>query len=186
MVHGHLAGCKQPCGAKSTCLEMERNDDRFSPKMNPQTLIAPTLRLAGQGRVIRAFGDEVIMHLEGADTGGALSLWTNITLPGGGPPPHYHDNENEWFVLQEGRVSFLVDGKWQEVKAGGVVFAPRGSVHTFKNVGDQPSRMIISTSPSGFETFFSRCADEFAKPGGPNMERIIEISAEHGIHYVQP
>jgi quercetin dioxygenase-like cupin family protein len=153
--------------------------------MNSQTLLAPTFRLPVQGRVIRAFGDEAIMHLEGADTGGALSLWTNITPPGSGPPPHYHLNEDEWFVVQEGRLNFLIDGQWQEVKAGGVVFAPRGSVHTFKNVGDRPARMIISTSPSGFETFFSRCADEFAKPDGPNMERIVEISAEHGIHYVE-
>ena len=88
-------------------------------------------------------------------------------------------------MVQEGRVSFLVDGQWQEVRAGGVVFAPRGSVHTFKNVGDKPSRMTVSTSPSGFETFFSRCAEEFAKADGPNMERIVEISAEHGIHYIQ-
>jgi quercetin dioxygenase-like cupin family protein len=153
--------------------------------MNTETLIAPSVTLPGQGRVIRAFGDEVIMHLEGEQTGGALSLWTNITPPGGGPPPHYHLNEDEWFVVQEGRVSFLVDGQWQEAGAGAAVFAPRGSVHTFKNVGDKPSRMIVSTSPAGFETFFSRCAEEFVKPGGPNMERIIEIAAEHGIHFVQ-
>jgi quercetin dioxygenase-like cupin family protein len=153
--------------------------------MNTQTLVAPTITLPGQGRGLRAFGDEVIMHLEGEQTGGTLSLWTEITPPGGGPPPHYHLNEDECFVVQEGRVSFLADGQWQEVKAGGAVFAPRGSVHTFKNVGDQPSRMMVSTSPAGFETFFSRCAEEFAKPGGPNMERIVEISAEHGIHYVQ-
>jgi quercetin dioxygenase-like cupin family protein len=157
----------------------------FLTYMNTETLIAPTINLPGQGRVIRAFGDEVIMHLEGEQTGGALSLWTNITPPGGGPPPHYHLNEDEWFVVQEGRVGFLADGQWQEVGAGGVVFAPRGSVHTFKNVGDKPSRMIVSTSPAGFETFFSRCAEEFAKPGGPNMERILEISAEHGIYFVQ-
>jgi quercetin dioxygenase-like cupin family protein len=153
--------------------------------MKPQTLPAPTLRLPGQGRVIRAFGEEVIMHLEGQHTGGTLSLWTEITPPGGGPPPHYHLNEDEWFLVQEGRISFLADGKWQEVKAGGMVFAPRRSVHTFKNVGDLPSRMMVSTSPSGFETFFTRCAKEFAKPGAPDMERIVTISAEHGIHFVQ-
>jgi hypothetical protein len=58
-------------------------------------------------------------------------------------------------------------------------------VHAFKNVGDKPSRMLVSTSPGGFETFFSRCAEEFASPDGPDMERIVEISAEHGIHYVE-
>jgi quercetin dioxygenase-like cupin family protein len=153
--------------------------------MNSQTTMAPILALPSTGRVLRAFGEEVIMHLEAQHTGGALSLWTNITPPGGGPPPHYHLNEDECFVVQEGRLSFLTEGQWREVPVGSVVYAPRNSVHTFKNVGDRPSRMLISTTPGGFEKFFSRCADEFAKPGVPNMQRIVEISAEHGIHFVQ-
>ena len=28
--------------------------------------------------------------------------------------------------------------------------------------------------------------EEFQKPGGPDMVQIFEISAEHGIHYVNP
>ena len=42
---------------------------------------------------------------------------------------------------------------------------PHGVVHTFNNLGDQPSRMLmmIMTKPSGIEKFFERCADEFAE-----------------------
>jgi hypothetical protein len=112
-------------------------------------------------------------------------MWSEVTPPGGGPPPHYHLKDEEIFHVIEGRVEFLVDGQWQEVGPGGCAFMPRGSVHTFKNVGDQPSRMVIATMPSGFENFFARCAKEFAKPGGPDMSRIIEIGVEHGIHFVQ-
>ncbi len=53
-----------------------------------------------------------------------------------------------------------------------------------QNIGDQPSHMLIATMPSGFETFFARCTEEFAKPGGPDMARIIEIGVEHGIHFM--
>jgi hypothetical protein len=60
---------------------------------------------------------------------------------------------------------------------------PKNSVHAFKNVGGVPLRMLITTAPSGFETFFNRCATEFANPSGPDMPRIMEISAEHGIHF---
>jgi hypothetical protein len=35
-----------------------------------------------------------------------------------------------------------------------------------------------------FEKFFARCADEFARPEGPDMKRVVEISAEHGIYFV--
>ena len=137
-------------------------------------------------RVLHAFGEEITILLDGESTAGKLSMWTEITPPGGGPPPHYHANEDETFHVVEGRVGFLLDGEWNEVDPGGTAFMPRGVVHTFKNVGDQPSRMLILTTPSGIEKFFQRCAEEFAKPGEPpEMARLVETGADHGIHFVQ-
>lgn len=112
-------------------------------------------------------------------------MWTEITPPGGGPPPHYHVNEEELFYVISGRVGFLANDNWHEVGAGGTAFMPCGLVHTFKNVGDQPSSMLVMTMPSGIEKFFARCAEEFAKPGEPpEMQRLFEIGVEHGIHFV--
>jgi quercetin dioxygenase-like cupin family protein len=125
------------------------------------------------------------LHLGGKETGGKFTIWTNVTPPGGGPPPHYHITEDEWFLVIEGNASFLKDGEWTEVPAGSAVFMPKGSIHAYKNVGQTPLKQVITTTPSGFEMFFSRCAEEFAKPGGPDMKRIVAISAEHDIHYVE-
>ncbi len=136
-------------------------------------------------RVLHAFGEEVRILLDGERTGGKLTMWTEITPPGSGPPPHHHSSEDETFHVLEGRVAFLVNGDWQEVGPGGAAFMPRGVVHTFKNVGDQPCRMLVMTTPSGFENFFARCAEQFDKPGGPDMSRIMEIGVEHGIHFLQ-
>src|SRR5436309_430922 len=137
-------------------------------------------------RVLHAFGEEITVLLDGERTAGKLAMWTEITPPGGGPPPHYHLSEEETFHVIEGRVSFLLNGDWHEVGPGGAVFVPAGVVHTFKNVGQQPSRMLITTTPSGIEKFFERCAAEFAKPGGPpEMQRLFEIGAVHGIHFLQ-
>jgi mannose-6-phosphate isomerase-like protein (cupin superfamily) len=139
-----------------------------------------------EGRTIRAFGSEMIFHVTGEQTEGRYMLATIIAPPhGDGPPPHYHKNEDECFVVQEGRMSFFIDGHWREVDPGTMIYAPKMSVHTLKNVGDKPARVLVSASPAGFEVFFSKCEKEFQKPGGPDMARIIEISAEHGIHYVQ-
>ena len=154
--------------------------------MANQTMTGPAISLAGQCRIIRAFGDEITLHLGGKETDGKFAIWTNVTPPGGGPPPHYHITEDEWFLVIEGRASFLKDGVWTEVPAGSAVFMPKGSIHTFKNVGQTPLKQVITTTPAGFETFFSRCAEEFAKPGGLDMKRIVAISAEHDIHYVDP
>jgi quercetin dioxygenase-like cupin family protein len=136
-------------------------------------------------RVLHAFGEEITILLDGERTGGKLTMWTEITPPGGGPPPHYHLNEDETFHILEGRVAFLMNGKWHEVGPGGAAYMSRGVVHTFKNVGDQPSRMLITANPSGFEKFFAHCAEEFAKPAGPDMSEITKIGKEHGIHFLQ-
>jgi quercetin dioxygenase-like cupin family protein len=148
----------------------------------PETLL-PLVITPEQTRTIRAFGTDLMLHLDGKQTGNQFMLATVVTPPGGGPPPHCHTHEDECFILQEGRVSFLTDGQWREVDPGTVLFLPKGKVHTYKNIGDQPCRMLVSASPSGFEIFFARCAEEFNKPGGPDMQRILAISAEHGISY---
>ena len=112
-------------------------------------------------------------------------MWTEVTPPGGGPPPHYHSSEDETFHVVGGRVACLVDGEWHEVGPGGAAFMPRGIAHTFKNVSDQPSRMLIMTMPSGIEKFFASCAEEFANPGrSPEMQRLFQIGTEHGIHFL--
>lgn len=144
----------------------------------------PVVREPGEGKVLRAFGDEITVHLGGEHTGGRLTMLTDVTPPGSGPPPHYHENEDEWFMPLAGRVEFLLEGRWAEVAVGSVVFAPRRAVHTFRNVGDTPLETLIQLSPAGFEVFFERSAKEFARPGGPDMERIVRIGIEHGIHFL--
>ena len=139
---------------------------------------------SGQERVIRAFGSELHFHLTGEQTEKRFLMATIFAPPGDGPPPHYHLNEDESFLLQEGRLSFLSGGEWTEVGPGSVVFTPKETIHTYKNIGGTTAKMLLTASPSGFDVFFERCSVEFAKPGGPNMARIFEISAEHGIYYV--
>lgn len=145
----------------------------------PSVIVQP-----GEGSLLRAFGEEVTVMLDGRKTGGQCTSFTETTPPGGGPPPHFHEREDEWFYVLEGCVSFFVEGKWTDANAGDVVFTPRQSVHTFKNNGDQPTRMLIHTSPSGFETFFAEAAEEFARPGAPDLNRATAIANKHGIYFV--
>ena len=146
--------------------------------------LPPAFAKLSEGRVLHAFGEEIVVHLDSERTGGKLNVWSELTPPGGGPPPHYHENEDEWFVVQEGRVEFFSGGKWTEFGPGSILFMPRHHVHAFRNAGETTSRMLLTTTPGGFDKYFARCAEEFAKGGPPDMERIFAISAEHGIHFV--
>ncbi|SHJ71046.1 Cupin domain-containing protein [Rubritalea squalenifaciens DSM 18772] len=139
----------------------------------------------GEARVIRAFGDEMHLLLSAEDTGGKFTMWTNFTPPGGGPPPHYHENEDEWFWPLSGPAEFLIDGEWRQVPAKTAVFMPRGSIHTFRNPNIEPLEMLIQTMPGGFDKFFAECAEEFDKGDEPDMPKLIDISAKHGIYYVE-
>lgn len=136
------------------------------------------------GDVLQAFGEQVTIHLGGAETGGKFCLFTEVTPPGSGPPPHYHRDQDEWYYPLAGCVEFFLDGEWSRAAIGSVVFVPKGTVHTFRNFGNEPLKMLVHIAPSGFETFFRRCADEFAKNGELDMDRIFEISAEYGIQFI--
>lgn len=146
----------------------------------------PVFTQSSQARVFHAFGEQMTLLLDGAQTGGQFTSFVEVTNPGGGPPPHWHDREDEWFYILEGRMSFLMNGEWIEAGAGDTVFAPRGKVHTFKNNTATPTRMLIHAAPSGFEQFFIEAAAEFAKPGGPDIPAAIAIAEKYGIHFVQP
>lgn len=85
----------------------------------------------GAAPVLHAFGEEVTILLNGEQTGGRLTMWLETTPPGGGPPPHFHINDDETFHVLEGRVAFFQNSQWQEVGPGGSAFVPRGQLHTF-------------------------------------------------------
>ena len=147
----------------------------------------PKIMPAGdRERLVHAFGDQVEFYWIGAETDGRFVHGKIIVPPGGGPPLHYHTKEDEWFYVLQGRVSFYAEGQWTEIGPGARVSCPRQSVHAFRNVGDSPLELLVTISPSGFEQFFERCAAEFAKAGGPDHGRLIEIAGEFGIHFVTP
>ena len=64
------------------------------------------------------------------------------------------------YVL-EGEVEFLLGEDSITAGAGSCVLVPRGALHTFKNVGTSPTRILAFLSPGGFEKFFLE-AGEFA------------------------
>jgi len=137
-----------------------------------------------EGNAVSAFGDTVIGKLNGEQTGGVLTAAISTAPPGGGPPLHRHGREHELFYVLEGRLGFYSDGVWTEGGPGTIAFLPRGQAHTFRNVGDVTSKMLIITLPSGFEKFFAACAAIFAASTPPDMAKILQVAAEHQIEFL--
>lgn len=93
------------------------------------------------------------------ETGGNLFLIEHSNLLPGGPPLHYHRDQEEWFYIMEGEVLFQVGDKRLQLKSGDSVLAPRKVPHAFTAVGSKPAKMLIAFSPAGkMEQFFRDAA----------------------------
>ena len=98
-------------------------------------------------------GDTYTILLTGKDTAGRFCLIDMHIPPGGGPPPHRHDFE-ETFTLLDGQLEFVFRGAKHVAKACDTVHIPANAPHQFHNSSPQPARMLCICSPAGQEEFF--------------------------------
>jgi quercetin dioxygenase-like cupin family protein len=99
-------------------------------------------------------GDTYTVLLSGKDTAGRFCLIDMHISPGGGPPPHRHDFE-ETFILLDGEMEATFRGVESTVKAGETIHIPANAPHQFHNASDQPVRLLCICSPAGQENFFA-------------------------------
>jgi mannose-6-phosphate isomerase-like protein (cupin superfamily) len=102
---------------------------------------------------IGVVGDTYTILLAGKDTSGRFCLIDMLVPPGGGPPPHRHDFE-ETFVILEGELDATFRGNKMVVRAGETVNIPSNAPHQFHNSSSKPVRMLCICSPAGQENFF--------------------------------
>ena len=100
-------------------------------------------------------GDTYTILLSGKDTNGKYCLIDMHVPPGGGPPPHRHDFE-EMFTILEGEVEFTFRGEKQIARAGATVNIPANAPHNFHNSGENAVRMLCMCTPAGQEDFFMK------------------------------
>jgi quercetin dioxygenase-like cupin family protein len=98
-------------------------------------------------------GDTYTILLSGADTAGRYTLIDMHVPAGGGPPPHRHDFE-EMFTVLDGEVLLTFRGQQSVARAGETVNVPANAPHAFTNASGRPARLLCMCSPAGQEEFF--------------------------------
>ena len=73
--------------------------------------------------------------------------------PGSGVDPHFHRRHSDSFYVLEGEVEFHVGDKIFTATPGSYVLAPPTVVHSFRNVSDEPVRMLNLHTPGGFAQY---------------------------------
>lgn len=104
-------------------------------------------------RHVSVVGDTYTILVSGSQTAGRYCLIDMLVPDGGGPPPHRHDFE-EMFTLLEGELDFTFRGKSRTVRAGSTVNIPANAPHVFKNTSGNTAHMLCMCTPAGQEEFF--------------------------------
>jgi quercetin dioxygenase-like cupin family protein len=121
--------------------------------------------------------------VDGSQTGGALAMleWTGAAP--GGPPLHVHPDQDEVFLVCEGRYRFQCGDGHFELEAGDTIFLPRAVPHTFAQL-TPTGRLVYSYAPAGqMVDFFAALA---ALGGTDDHEAAGALFASHGMQIVGP
>ena len=103
----------------------------------------------GGGRAVWFNGGLVTFYALGEDTGGAFTLFEEALAPQDRAMPHLHHEEDQAFYVLEGDHEFICDGRTFAAGQGSFVYIPRGIVHSYENVGTEPGRLLILSTPAG-------------------------------------
>jgi quercetin dioxygenase-like cupin family protein len=98
-------------------------------------------------------GDTYTILVSGADTSGRYTLIDMHIPPGGGPPPHRHDFE-EMFTILDGEIEFTFRDVTAAARAGETINVPANAPHVFRNLSGRSVRLLCLCSPAGQEDFF--------------------------------
>jgi quercetin dioxygenase-like cupin family protein len=126
-------------------------------------------------------GDTYTILLSGDDTDSRYCLIDMHVPPGGGPPPHRHDFE-ESFTILEGEIEATFRGKKSVVRAGETINIPANAPHFFTNASQKPARLLCICSPAGQEEFFLAVgvpvATRTTSPPKPDQAAEAEMKAK--------
>ena len=132
------------------------------------------------------------VHLDAAATGGAYAIVTCTAPPGHMPPPHVHANEDEGFFVLEGELTVHTAEGSRALGPGESAHAPRGEVHTIEVTSSVPARVLVVSSPAGFEAFVRDLGTPAPRrelpvlDGPPDIDRLVRVAGEHGITFAGP
>jgi quercetin dioxygenase-like cupin family protein len=130
-------------------------------------------------RHVSVVGDTYTILVSGGQTDGRYCLIDMLVPAGNGPPPHRHDFE-EMFSLLDGELEFTFRGQTQTVKAPATVNIPANAPHAFKNKSGRTVHILCMCTPAGQEEFFMTVGVPVASRDAPPPQISKEEQATKG------
>jgi mannose-6-phosphate isomerase-like protein (cupin superfamily) len=130
-------------------------------------------------------GDIFYTKIPSSDTDGDLYIFESTRIKEGGPPLHFHYEQDEWWYIISGEFLINVGEQIYQAKAGDCVFGPRGVPHTFAKVGEGEARLIMLFQPAGkMEEFFKAVSE--GKVAKMSDEERDKFRIAHGFEHIGP
>jgi mannose-6-phosphate isomerase-like protein (cupin superfamily) len=131
---------------------------------------------------VRFLNGRFDVKVSARDTDGAMCIIDTFRDMCGGPPLHYHQLQDEWFMVLEGSFLFQLGNERFQLGPGDSVFGPRMVPHGFRNL-TQKARLLLVFQPAlRIEEFF-RTGLTVRDADGPLFEA---LHREHSIINVGP
>jgi quercetin dioxygenase-like cupin family protein len=147
---------------------------------------------ANEGEAFWLLGMLQTIKIGREDTNGRYGLVEIVVPAGVGSPWHVHPEEDEWFYVLEGKMTFWVADTRLSLKAGSFALGPKAVPHTFY-AEDGGARALVGFAPMQFEGFqreVGQPAPERILPpaldGPPDVQRLIPIAKRNGFEILGP
>jgi len=154
--------------------------------------VAPIALRQDEGEALWFLGFLVTIKASSETTDGRVAVMEHLAPRGAGTPLHVHHNEDEWFYITEGELTFWVGGQVMTAAAGSFVYGPRDIPHTFAVTSEQ-ARFLLVTEPAGLERFVragSHPARTLTIPAPPSEPpdpaQLAALAADYGMEILGP
>ena len=146
-----------------------------------------------EGEAFWLFGMLETIKIGRDDTAGAYGLVEIVAPPGLGSPWHVHPDEDEWFYVLDGELTFYVGDSRLSMPTGSFAFGPKGVPHTFIAEPPDGARTLVYFQPALFEGFLREVGEPAPErvvpppPGSPpDIEQLASIAARNGFEILGP
>ena len=133
----------------------------------------------------KVLGSRVIdFKVSSPDTNGDLFIIELTDDRKGGPPRHFHHEQEEWFYVVESEYIIEIGDERYKLGPGDSVLAPRGVPHAWAHVGEGMGEQLIAFQPAGkMEAFFGELSKIESVPQPEVMQRLFST---HGMEMTGP
>lgn len=140
----------------------------------------------GEGQKLNVMGHSATVMLTQQETNGDAYVFTVVSPPGAGIPPHVHEREDEYIYIAEGAYEIFLNGRTHEAQTGALLHFPRHISHGFRNIGTTPSKTVWTVTPgANFEPFFAELG-ALPVDAPPDLQKVAAIFRKYGMEVLPP